>query len=250
MKRISISLLVLASTAFGADQPSPAEQKMREALRNTMLQLRTSETERANLQASQAELQAKNAALTAQVEALTKQLADDKGKAEKTIAEHVDTLAKREGELVQTRESLEKWKASHAKLTELAKATEAARAGFQSKSIVLERRVDDQQRKNDAMYRLGMEILQHYENFGLGTALTAREPFIGITRVKFENLIQDFSDKLTDARIKPEPASAKSPGEVKPQSTQPKPEKTEPAKPAEKRAKQKPATVARPGTIS
>jgi hypothetical protein len=215
-----------------------------------MLQLRASETERANLQASQAELQAKNAALTAQVDALAKQVADDKGKAEKTIAEHVDTLAKRDGELIQTRESLEKWKASHAKLTELAKATEAARSSFQSKSIVLERRVEDQQRKNDAMYRLGMEVLQRYESFGLGTALTAREPFIGITRVKFENLIQDFSDKLTDARIKPEPATATSPGEAKPQSIQPKPKQPEAQKPAEKKAKSKPAAVARRETIS
>jgi hypothetical protein len=29
--------------------------------------------------------------------------------------------------------------------------------------------------------------------------------------VKFENLIQDYSDKLTDERIKPEPAPASQP---------------------------------------
>ena len=36
-----------------------------------------------------------------------------------------------------------------------------------------------------------------------GEALTAREPFVGVTRVKFENLIQDYQDKLADQKIKP-----------------------------------------------
>lgn len=209
MKRIALTLLALASTLPAADQPSPAELKMREALRNTMLQLRTAETERANLQAAQADLEAKNQTLTKQVEALTKQAADDKTKADKLAAEMTDKLAKQDGEIVQLKETLVKWKDAHAKLTALAQTKESERAKFESKSIVLERKVADQQRKNDTMYQLGTEVLSRYEKFGLGDALTAREPFVGITRVKFENLIQDYGDKLTDSKIKPDPAPAK-----------------------------------------
>ncbi len=209
MKRIALTLLALAATLSAADQPSPAELKMREALRNTMLQLRTAETERANLQATQADLEQKNQTLTKQLEALTKQLADDKAKADKIAAELTDKLAKKETDAVQLMESLAKWKDAHAKLTEIANTKESERANFETKSIALERKTAEQQRKNDTMYQLGTEVLSRYEKFGLGDALTAREPFIGITRVKFENLIQDYSDKLTDSRIKPDPGPAK-----------------------------------------
>ena len=57
--------------------------------------------------------------------------------------------------------------------------------------------------KNAAMYKIGTEILSRYEKFGLGDVITRKEPFIGTTRVKFENLMQDFSDGLTDQKIKP-----------------------------------------------
>ena len=66
---------------------------------------------------------------------------------------------------------------------------------------MLPRKGDDQQRKNRAMYQLGLEILKRYEHFGLGDAITAREPFVGTTRVKFENLIQDYGDKLAAQKI-------------------------------------------------
>src|SRR5207244_3713477 len=77
MNRIVLLFLALAVSLRAADQASPGELKMREALRNTMLQLRTAETERANLQAAQAEMDQKNKTLASQVEALTKQIADD-----------------------------------------------------------------------------------------------------------------------------------------------------------------------------
>jgi hypothetical protein len=45
--------------------------------------------------------------------------------------------------------------------------------------------------------------LDRYEKFGLGDALTAREPFVGLTKVKFQNLVQDYQDKLSDQKVKP-----------------------------------------------
>ena len=52
------------------------------------------------------------------------------------------------------------------------------------------------------MFRTANEILTRYERFGLGEALAAKEPFVGVTRVKLENLIQEYEDKLVDERIK------------------------------------------------
>ena len=70
--------------------------------------------------------------------------------------------------------------------------------------MLLQRRIDDQQMKNAEMYKIAKEILSRYEKFGLGTALTAREPFVGTTKVKLQTLVQDFADKLADQRLKPQ----------------------------------------------
>jgi hypothetical protein len=49
---------------------------------------------------------------------------------------------------------------------------------------------------------LGNEVLDRYAQFGLGTAISAREPFVGITKVKFQTLVQDYQNKLTDQTIR------------------------------------------------
>lgn len=237
--------IILTGTLFGtaalAEQPSPAELKMRESLRNTMIQLRTAETERANLQAAQADLDQKNKTLAKQVEALTKQVNDDKAKTDKTTADLVDKVTQRDTEIVQYKGSIEKWKTEFGKLTEVARTKEAERARLEAKSIELDRRVADQQRKNETMYKLGTEILSRYEKFGLGDALTAREPFVGITRVKFQNLIQDYSDKIADQKIKPAPSGAP----AAPEKTR----KTEKATPAPKPQRaEKPVASGKPAS--
>ena len=104
------------------------------------------------------------------------------------------------------------------KITDIANAKEAQRAQLADKVIALDRRVADQQTRNAAMYKVGTEVLSRYEKFGIGDALTSREPFVGLTRVKFENLIQDYADKLADERIKPEPAPVP-PSGTKPKTT-------------------------------
>lgn len=242
MKRLLFFSLLTTSLALAADQPSPAELKMREALRNTMLQLRTVETEKANLQAANTELTEKNKVSEEKVTALSKQLADDKAAADKAAAELVDKVAQRDTDIVQLKETLEKWKTSHGQILAIAKTKESERAKFESKSIALDRVVADQQRKNETMYKLGTEVLSRYEKFGLGDALLSREQFIGITRVKFENLMQDYADKLTDAKIKPTaaPTPAKSEKPAKPEKSEQatKSEKRKPtATPAPKLAK-------------
>jgi len=97
---------------------------------------------------------------------------------------------------------LGRWKLGYAKLADYAKATEAKRADLASKIIQMERLIAEQKVKNSEMYRLGLEVLDRYAKFGLGTAIMAREPFVGITKVKFETLLQDYQNKLTDQTIR------------------------------------------------
>lgn len=213
-------LTVFAVTLSAAEEADPAMavlKRMREQLRTVMIQQQKTEADRAALAAEKIDLEAKNADLTKKLEALTKLNASERTASEKAIA---DLKEKNEGqavEMARLNESLAKWKAGYQKLEELTKTKEAERAKLADKNVLLDRKVADYRRLNDELYKTGSEVLSRYENFGLGTALTAREPFTRLTRVKLENLMQEFQDKLDDGKIKPEnakPASAAAPAKT------------------------------------
>jgi len=189
-----------------ADPAGAAEAKLRENLRATMLQLRDAQNQRATAEAEKADIEAKRAALAEELETLKKKTAENQAESKKAIDELNGKVEERDREIGTLRVSLEKWKVDHKKITDIANTKEAQRAKLAEKVIALDRVVADQRTKNAQMYQIGLEVLSRYERFGLGDALTVREPFIGVTRVKFQNLIQDYSDKLADAKIKPEPA--------------------------------------------
>lgn len=188
-------------------QPSATENKLRESLRNTLLQLRNSENDKAVAQAALAESEEKNKALIDQVEKVTKQLAADKAAADKAAAEAQSRIEEREKAIAEYHDTLEKAKAEIKRVADIANTKESQRAKLDDQNVQLTRRVADQQAKNAGMFKIANEILARYEKFGLGDALSAREPFTGITRVKLQSLFEDYQDKLIDQRIKPEAPS-------------------------------------------
>lgn len=110
-------------------------------------------------------------------------------------------ISVRDDSISELQASLANWKKSYEDVTKLAAQRENQRAIFEANAIKLERQVEDQQLRNIQMHKIGMGILDRYEKFGLGDAILAREPFTAVQRVKFQNLIQDFSEELSDARI-------------------------------------------------
>jgi chromosome segregation ATPase len=201
-------LLLAAVSSKAAEKADPAMQKMREAVKNSMIQLRDANAKLAIAQAAQAEAEDKVKELQGKLEELTKKSAAERKTANETIDDLRVKLANSEMIGNHLTESLTKWKQGYAKLAEYAKATEGKRAEFASKCILLERRIADQQVRNAEMYRLANEVLDRYAQFGLGTAISAREPFVGVTKVKFQNLVQDYQNKLTDQTIRPDKQEA------------------------------------------
>ena len=186
-----------------AEQTAGAEVKLREALKTTMLQLRDAQAQLANLQGTQTDIEDKNKALEAKLKTLTSAADVDRLASEKAISDLKGIIPAKDGEIGKLKDELEKAKAAIEQKNSLITATEEKRRKFEERSILLDRRVADQQAKNLAIYKIGLEILGRYEKFGLGDAISAREPFIGKTRVKFENFVQDFQDKLAEQKIKP-----------------------------------------------
>lgn len=190
-----------------AEPPDPSV-KLREQLRSVMLQLRTAQTDAANAQAAQAIADAKNKELAAQLKKqedstakIVKQTNTDKAAMQESIATLESKLADREKRILLLNETLEKWKVGYEKAAGIARTKEDERAKLAAEIIVNQRIIADRERKNIALFNLSNEILDRYEGYALGKALAAREPFIGTTRVKVENYVQGYKNKILDNRL-------------------------------------------------
>jgi chromosome segregation ATPase len=211
MKRILISALVcLTATALPSFAQAPADPslKLREQIKSTMLQLRSAQTETANAKAAQAvsdakvkELEESLKKLQASKELLAKQANEDKLKNEETIAKLHNTVADRDSRIGQYQKGLAEWKDGYDKAAAVARKKEEERATLASEAIVLRRTIADRETKNISLFRTSMEILDRFEKYALGKALSAREPFIQSNRVKVESLVEGYKDKVIENRI-------------------------------------------------
>lgn len=194
---IAVSPRLQAATKGG----DPAMQKMREMVRNSMLQLRDANAKLAAAQAAQTEAEDKVKELQGKLDDLIKKSSGDKKKDDQTIEDLQKKLTKAEQQSAHLSESLSNWKAGYSKLAGYAKATETKRSELASAVVVMNRQIADQKMKNSEMYRLACEVLDRYAKFSLGTAIAAREPFVGITKVKLENLVQQYDQQLSAQTI-------------------------------------------------
>ena len=172
MKQVALLLIAVMLTGLvHSAEVNPAEAKLREGLKNTMLQLRAVQTEKAALEAAKAELEQKNEELTAKLEAMGKELESTRQESEKKIAGLTERVVTRGNDVMKVEQELNKSRAAHKEASALATKKEAERGKLASEKIVLERKVADQQRKNEEMFKVGNEVLTRFEKFSLGTAI-------------------------------------------------------------------------------
>lgn len=202
---LAASLVLSAALANAQEDQAAVEAKLRESLRGAMLQLRNVEAERARLDAevtalkAQSERQIKD--LSAKLDEALKRSAEEKTAADKTVAEQAKKLEAEQARTAAFAASLEKWKAFYHQITDIARAKETERLRLLDKSLQLEHKVADRERRNLELYETGKEILERYENYAFGKALLAREPFTGLAKVKLEEQVQDYKDQLDDGKV-------------------------------------------------
>ena len=212
IRKFTLLALFAALPILHAAPEADPSIKLREQLKATLLQLRKAQSEIANTQSAQATAEAKNKELEGQIatlnkrnETLVKQSNADKAAAEQSISKLNDKVADRDKRIVEYNEALAKWKDGYQKAAAIARTKEDERATLASENIALKRTIADREAKNVALFNTAIEILDRFDNYALGKALQAREPFIGTTRVKVENLVQGYKDKIMDNRISAKP---------------------------------------------
>lgn len=204
MKRF-LPILFLPALAHAQGDP---DAKLREALRTTAIQLRTAQTDLANAQATTAAAEQKNKDLTKQLAeandrliAQAKRSSEEKTATDKTIASLNNKVADRDKRIAEFSDANEKWKAAYQQAAAAAQSKDAESTRLSAEAAVLKRTVADRERKNIALFNTAQEILDRYENHALGKAILAKEPFTGNSRVKIENLVQGYNDRILDNRV-------------------------------------------------
>jgi hypothetical protein len=232
--KFKLFLSLLAAAVFSSaplraqqapSEPSPAEAKLREALRNTMLQLKAAQDESAALQGKLAESEAgrtaakeEGTALASKLGELAKKAAAEKEASDKAQAALQAQGAAKDGQIQQLNAALAKWKEGYNLAVKALQEKEGERVRAAEQVVVLERIIEEREAQNLALFKTADEILTRYRKFSLGDALAAKEPFTGIARSRLEAQVQDYRHKLQDGKFQAgaPAAAAETPAAPKP----------------------------------
>jgi chromosome segregation ATPase len=192
----------LPTLSLRAAEPADAETRLREALRDTTLQLRDAQGQIASAQAAQSEANRQVEELKEKNERISKAAASAQTEMEKTIASLKARVVEQDTAITRFKEAVEKYETAYKQAVGVATRLEAERLALADQKLQLERKVAERETQNVELYKVGSEILTRYAKFSLGDAIAAREPFVGLTRVKLENFIQDYHERLLDQKAR------------------------------------------------
>ena len=195
----------LPSSASAKDKDD-TENRLRAALRQTTAQLRDLEDQNATLQAKQAEAARDRQTLNDKVTELQKQIDDlqqhskvDKAALQKSEAKNQDTEANRA-----------KWEAAYKEAADDARSRDGdakrldAEAKLRDAALVKTRDLKHAcEDKNAELYKLGEQLLDLYDQKGVFEALAAKELVTQLKRVEYQNIMQDYEDKLRANEVVP-----------------------------------------------
>ncbi len=195
-------LFLLAGPALADDSEVEA---LRAQLKATVLQLRQLQDQQSAATQptaapgpDEAALKAKLAAAQAQLRAAQKSAAEAAG-AQASLAKAQADNAALTATATASAAELEKFKTAYNQTQEANRGLTADRDRLK---LLLDRETNVAtvcQSKNDKLVAFSQDLLNAYGKVTLGQVLAAREPFLGLQRVKLENIEQDREDTIRSA---------------------------------------------------
>ncbi|PTQ87382.1 hypothetical protein [Agitococcus lubricus] len=194
-----VSLLVMAiSTHVYAD---PALDRMRDQLRQTVLQMRQLEDENLSLKAKLAN--ANTIASAPVVKIVTKDNSAELLKLRTTAQrelEKASALQKQIDEMTQQNQQLQNY------LTEvkvMLSHQQQSILALNEKTLWAEKRQKICEQSNQSLLELSQEILQGYQKQNFWQAMRKHEPLLGLYNVKMETILQGYQQKILAAQLTP-----------------------------------------------
>lgn len=224
LPRVLPVMLVGLALAAGAgvaraQAPSPSmEERLRTQLRATTAQLQQVQNELATLKASGAAQSAKPDKAeaadkrrdNAEVAALKRELSQ----ARAALAQEQEARSRQDEQSGKIQRSAQEaaerssaqvlqFRAAYNEVLRMARSAEAERARLAEGAQVQAQALAQCDLKNQALYRVGQDILQAYETLDTRNVVEARHLFAAKARVKYDELAQRYGDQLYAARFDP-----------------------------------------------
>jgi chromosome segregation ATPase len=184
------------SVGVNAQQTQSEADRLREALRNFTAQVRTLEDQRTAMQAQLAELTRARDGFKAEAD-------EAKVQAKKAETDYRTAVREFNDRLEERNQTLEKWKDAYTEAATVARTKDAERAKFEGESKAFKASTRACTIKNQELVKVGRELLARYEGVTFGDMLVANEPLTAIGRVRVQNLLQDYGDKVLNQKIEP-----------------------------------------------
>ncbi len=227
----ALVLAALAATAgvtHAQQQGQSMEERLRAQLRVTTSQLQQAQNELAALKAGQQPNGAAGPAAAApagksELEALKKELAQSQQQLAAERHARGQASAGSEQLRQQAQAAAEKagaqvaqYRGAYDDLLKLARASEAERQRLAAEATTQRTALTQCEAKNAQLYAVGQEILRAYETVDLGSVLASRQPFAAQSRVKFEQIAQQYGDKLYEGKFDVRAVNAPAPATAAP----------------------------------
>ncbi|MGH8783728.1 MAG: hypothetical protein ACREYA_01325 [Cupriavidus necator] len=206
MKAMAL-LLALAASAAHAQQGQSMEERLRNQLRITTTQLQQAQNELAALKAGQPRAGAGGAGggdagtLRKELDAARAQLAAERDARDKLAGsarqaqQHSQAVAEKAGS------QIAQYRGAYDELLRMARGLEAERQRLAAEGTARQTALSRCEAANAQLYAAGQDILRAYETVDLGTVLAARQPFAAQSRVRYEQIAQEYGDKLYQGRF-------------------------------------------------
>jgi chromosome segregation ATPase len=216
------AFLLLSGTAL-AQTP---DERLREMLRRTTMELRALQDSQATLQATLDQTQHQRDQLQQQLDAINAKLpeleaaAQARGAAEQELAALRQSAGALRSENGALQSGLAKWQTAYGEAAQVARGKEAERQDVSRRLAAAEGQLGVCKTANTKLIAEAQGILHLYQTQGFRSLLLGSyEPVLGLRKVELENTVQDYEDKIrdqeyiagspvADAGTRPAPASA------------------------------------------
>ena len=213
MRTTALLLLLLFCSAYpvAAEEEGAVEAQLREALRNTMLQLREAQAKTAEMEGTAVQAEMAAAKAKKETAAVQAQMVDERNTAANQTAELRAAMTQIEDKAIALGAQVAKWEKDYRTLTERTRKSEHELAKARGRIIVLERAVAEQQVRLAEMKTLADEILYRYAAHSLGRTMLSREPFISVNRAALQTIMQDLETRVRATGLPRAPSTPPAP---------------------------------------
>jgi len=207
--RIAGLLVPLLLVCGGALADDAETAQLREQLRSTVLQLRQLQDQQAAAPQAPAAAPADDAASKARLGALQTQLRAARARAARTSALQAELDKAKADNATLTATATQNaadfagLKAAYAQSADQGRVLAADNNKLKDQLATMTRVASACQVKNDRLTGFAENMLTTYSKVGFGQALASHEPFLGLARVRLENIAQDREDQVRSDHCDP-----------------------------------------------